>query len=622
MAVPGTAGKVLMVDLDSGTLSVETPDDELYFTYLGGYGLGAYYLYKLQKPGVDPLGPENHLGFFTGLLTATPGITSNRYVVVGKSPKTGTWGDANSGGSFGPAMKGAGFDGVIFRGVSRSPVYLLLRDGKAELLPADEWWGWTCDKVEDAAQELYGPKARSASIGPAGERANLLAGIINDKGRAAARSGLGAVMGAKRVKAIVAVGSGNVPIADPEGLKEAIRRHREFLTQQDGYRVFNQYGTAGITAGAVATGDTPIKNWAGTPEDFPTAPKISDDNVLAIQKKKYACWRCPIGCGGHTIVENGPYKSDTHKPEYETLGSFGAMCLNDNLESINLCNQLCNHYGLDTISTGCTIAFAIECYENGLLTDEETGGLKLNWGHHEAIVEVTRQIGRGEGFGGRVLADGMKRAAERIGRGAEQYAIHVHGEETPMHDPRLNPGLATSYKMDATPGRHTQMGSWTIEGQFAPPGLVTEKIERYKYSGKGAAHARVSNHFHTVSAAGMCLFAWCNLQPEALTDSLKYTTGRDYTLEETVRTGARIAALRIAFNLREGVRNVDIKLPGRMIGSPPLEGGPLAGVTVDVDTQVREYLEAMGWDPETGVPTRETLEQLGLDFVAADLHGS
>jgi len=622
MAVPGTAGKILFVDLDSGQLSVETPDDELYYTYLGGYGLGAYYLYKLQRPGVDPLGPENHLGFFTGLLTATPGITSNRYVVVGKSPKTGTWGDANSGGTFGPAMKAAGFDGVVFRGASARPVYLLLRDGEAELLPADEWWGWTCDKVEDEAQQLYGSKARSASIGPAGERLNLLACIINDKGRAAGRSGLGAVMGSKKLKAIVAVGSGNVPIADPDGLKEAIRRHREFMIQQEGYRVFNQYGTSGITAGAVATGDTPIKNWAGAPEDFPTAAKISDDSVLAIQKKKYACWRCPIGCGGHTTVENGPYKSETHKPEYETLGTFGAMCLNDNLESINLCNQLCNQYGLDTISTGCTIAFAIECYENGILTDEDTGGLKLTWGNHEAIVELTRQIALGEGFGGRMLADGMKKAAERIGKGAEQFAIHVHGEEAPMHDPRLNPGLATSYKMDATPGRHTQMGSWTVEGQFAPPGLVTEQIERYKYSGKGRVHARVSNHFHTVSAAGMCMFAWCNLKPEALTDSLKYTTGREYTLEEVTETGARIAALRIAFNLREGVRNVDIKLPGRMVGSPPLEKGPLAGVTVDVDTQVREYLEAMGWDTETGVPKRETLEKLGLDFVAADLHGS
>ncbi len=620
MAVPGTMGKILMVDLTSGEISVETPSDEVYQTYLGGYGLGAYYLFRLQKPGVDPLGPDNHLGFFAGLLTGTPGITSNRYTVVAKSPKTGTWGDANSGGTFGPAMKRAGFDGVIFKGASKTPVYLLLQDGKAELRPAGEWWGLDSHEVEDKTQELFGKTARSACIGPAGERLSLLSCVINDKGRAAGRSGLGAVMGSKRLKAIIAAGEAEITIADPEGMKTAISAHRDFLKGQDLYKFFHQYGTAGMTAGACASGDTPIKNWGGVPEDFPTASKISDDSVMAIEKKKYACWRCPIGCGGLTAVDEGRYASNTHKPEYETLGAFGTMCLNDNLESINLCNELCNRYGLDTISVGCTVAFAIECFENGLLTTNETGGIELTWGNHEAIVEVTRQIAEGQGFGAKFLGDGAKVAAERIGRGAEQYAIHVQGEELPMHDPRLNPGLATSYKMDATPGRHTQMSAWTAEASFSPPGLVTEEFDKYNYSGKGPIHARVSNNFHTTAAAGLCMFAWCSLKPECLTDSLKYATGRGYSLEDVDRMGARIAALRMAFNIREGVRNIDFEVPGRMIGSPPLEGGPLEGVSVDIDLQIREYLQAMGWDEETGAPKRETLEDLGLDFVAAELH--
>jgi len=618
--VPGTMGKVLMVDLSTQEISVETPSDDLYLTYLGGYGLGAYYLYNLQEPGVDPLGPENHLGFFTGLLTGVPGITSNRYVVVAKSPKTGTWGDANSGGSFGPAMKRAGFDSVIVKGVSDKPVYLLLRDGQAELIAADEWWGWDTHQVEDKTQELYGKSARSACIGPPGERMHLLSCIINDKGRAAGRSGLGAVMGSKKLKAIVAVGDADIPIADPEGMKQSMAGHREFMREQPFFSVLAEHGTSGLTAAACATGDTPIKNWGGVPADFPTAEKISDDQVTALQKRKWGCWKCPIVCGGLTEVEEGEYQSDTHKPEYETLGAFGTMCLNDHVDSINLCNEYCNRYGLDTIGTGCTVAFAVECYENGILTKGDTGGLELTWGNHEAIAEVTRQIATGEGFGGKVLSDGAKMAAERIGNGAEQYAIHVSGEELPMHDPRLNPGLATSYKMDATPGRHTQMSAWTAEGQFAPPGLLASEIEQRQVEGKGQVYRVVSAHYHVASAAGMCMFAWCNLKPDVLTDSLKYTTGENFTLDEVQQMGDRIAALRTAFNLREGFRNIDLEVPGRAIGSPPLKDGPLEGVTVDIETQVRDYLEAMGWDTETGVPTRETLQGLGLDFVVADLH--
>jgi aldehyde:ferredoxin oxidoreductase len=612
-------GKILMVDLTNQTISAETPSDEVYLTYLGGYGLGAYYLYKVQKPGVDPLGPDNHLGFLTGILTGTPALSGNRYFVVGKSPKTGTWGDANSGGDFGPIMKSAGFDAVFFRGISPKPVYLLLRNGQARLLQAGAWWGLDTNDLEDRVHAEYGPKAQAACIGPAGERMSLLAAVINNKGRAAGRSGLGAVMGSKRLKAIVAVGDAPVTMANPEALKQVVVKQREFMKEQGMYKVLHQYGTAGITAGACLSGDSPIKNWGGVPDDFPTVKKISDDEVMSIQLKKYACWRCAIGCGGETAVGHGPFKSHNHKPEYETLGAFGTMCLNDNLASINACNEICNRFGLDTISTGCTVAFAIECYENGILTDADTGGLKLKWGNADAIVALTRQIAEATGFG-KVLADGAKKGAERIGRGAEKYAIHVQGEEVPMHDPRLNPGLATSYKMDATPARHTQLSAWTAEAQFAPPGLVTEPVDRYKVDGKGRMYRLVADHHHAATSAGLCMFAWVCLPPTALPEVLGAVTGKTYTVDEIERIGARITTLRTAFNLREGVRNVDIKLPGRIVGSPPLEAGPLKGVTVDIDRQVRDYLDAMGWDTTTGVPRKDTLVDLGLDFVAADLH--
>ncbi len=620
MSLPAAMGKILWVDLTTGQTRIERPGDELYLSYLGGYGLGAYYLYKTQKPRVDPLGPENTLGLLSGLLTGTGGITSNRYVVVAKSPKTGGWGDANSGGTFGPAVKGAGLDGIFFTGRSERPIYLLVRNGRAELLPAEDWWGLDTTETDDRARRLHGPQARTACIGPAGEKLSLLSGIINEKGRAAARSGLGAVMGSKNLKAVVLCDGGReVPVADPQGMSEAMDRHREFLKSSRRWAVMRQYGTCGSMAGLAIKGDTPTKNWSGTAQlDFPTVGKISDDAVIGLEYKKYACWRCPMGCGGLTRVENGPFACEGHKPEYETLGAFGSMCLNDNLQSIHLCNELCNRAGLDTIGTGATLAFAIECYENGLISLEDTGGIELRWGNARAIVQLTRLIGRREGFGA-VLADGVRKAAQRIGRGAEQYAVHVGGEELPMHDPRLLPGAATSYKMDATPGRHTQVSTWISELGAGPPDLIEQPQPQHHYPGKGKAHVTINNYFHVGQSAGLCMFVLLTLRPDFVTDSLTHATGHSFSLDDVLTTGARIAALRTAFNLREGIRNVELEVPRRVLGDPPLKHGPTAGRTVDLDAQVEDYLEAMGWDPKSGVPRQNTLRKLGLDFVTGDL---
>ena len=621
MAVPGTAGRILLVDLTTKTTRIERPDDEIYLTYLGGYGLGAYYLYRMQPPGADPLGPDNTLGFFTGLLTGTEGITTNRFIVVAKSPKTGGWGDANSGGHFGPVMKAAGLDGILLTGASPTPVYLLYRDGRAELVPADDLWGLDTAETDDRLRTLYGPNCRAAVIGPAGEAMSLLAGIVGEKHRIAARSGLGAVMGSKRLKAVVLVGDAKtrVPVADRDGYRHSMKGHMEFLKTRPRWDVLHGYGTSGSMAGLTRKGDTPVKNWSGTAEvDFPTVDKISDDAVLAIERKKYACWRCPIACGGLTEVTDGPFASAGHKPEYETLGAFGSMCLNDDLGSIHLANEICNRAGLDTIGTGGTVAFAIECFENGLVGPEATGGIELRWGNAEAIVELTRLIARREGFGA-VLADGAKKAAERIGKAAGQYAIHVGGEELAMHDPRFVPGIATSYQMDATPGRHTQISSWIAEMGTGPPGLVEQPLPPGHYPGKGKAHMTIHNYFHVAQSAGMCMFAALTLKPDALTDSLTYVTGRPFTLDDVLVRGARIAALRMAFNVREGVRNIELPVPDRVLGRPPLETGPTAGRTVDLDAQVQDYLKAAGWDTRTGAPTKETLLKLGLDFVAEDL---
>ena len=619
MALKGVMGKVLFVDLGSGQVTAETPADEVYQKYIGGYGLGAYMLFTRQPGGVDPMGPEAMLGLLTGPLTGTRAITGNRFVMVGKSPKTGTWGDANCGGKLGPTLKWAGIDGVFFKGISERPVIFVVENGEGRLEDAEQVWGLDTNQTERQLQARFGRHSQVASIGPAGERKSLLACVINELGRAAGRSGLGAVMGAKRLKAVVAVGKGDVPVADPDRMNRLRKEHMALQKDHNFYKVLSTFGTSGITAGSAEGGDSPLKNWKGTAQDFPTVTKISDESVVAIQEKKYGCWLCPIACGGHVKVQQGKYAGlEGHKPEYETLAAFGSMTLSDDLPSIARVNNICNEYGMDTISTGCTVAFAFECYEQGVISKEDTGGLELTWGNAEAMVALTEQIAKAEGFG-KVLGDGMKVAAERIGKGAGQYAMHCHGEELPMHDPRLNPGIASSFTLDATPGRHTQGGAWFQEAEFAPANLPYAPVERYEYSGKAECHRVLSSFLHVVNAAGQCMFGACTIESRALPEFLSAALGKEISLDEVLQIGDRIAALRVAFNVREGVMPRDVTLPRRVLGSPPLEAGQTEGVTVDLETQQREYLEYVGWEVETGKPKKETVRRLGLDFVAEQI---
>ena len=620
MAVKGFLGRLLFVDLGKGTCNEEQPSEKILKKYLGGYGLGAYILYTRQKAKVDPLGPQALLGFLSGPLSGTNAITGNRYTVVGKSPKTGTWGDANSGGTFATPMKQAGFDGVFFSGISDKPVYFLIDDGKYELRDASGLWGKDTSEVDDILREEFGTKVGIACIGPVGERANLLAAIINDKGRAAGRSGLGAVMGSKKLKAIVVRGSKEVPVADAALLESTRQEALAYMRKQPFFATVHKYGTAGVTASSTAMGDTPMRNWQIPPGPDFHVENLSDDAVLSSQRKRFACWRCPIGCGGMVEVDSPEYKAKGHKPEYETLGAFGNMCGNDNYESIVKLNDICNRAGMDSISAGCTMAFACECFDRGIITREDTGGLDLSWGNHRDIVKLLEQVAAGEGFG-KLLADGAQKAAERIGKGSQEYVMAIRGEELPMHDPRCWPSLGVSYIMDASPGRHTQGGAWFAEAKFHTEGLPIDPIDdRYKYTGKGHACRVLSAFEHVINSGGLCMFAGLTMHARHLPPFFNAVMGSDYTLDDLLQIGDRIATLRIAFNLREGLRNIDFELPERVLGNPPLQSGPTANVTVDNRSQLRDYLEAMGWDPQTGVPTRQTLERLGLDLVAKDLY--
>ncbi|NQT52395.1 aldehyde ferredoxin oxidoreductase, partial [bacterium] len=534
MAVPGTMGKIASVSLSNGTVQIEQPDDELYLRYLGGYGLGAHYLYTRMEAGADPLGPANLLGFFAGPLTGTPAICGNRFQVVAKSPKTGGFGDANCGGNFGPYLKFAGLDGVLIGGVSEEPVYLVLANGQVEVKSAADLWGLAVDETEAKLKEIYGSDTAIASIGPMGEAMNLLACIMNDRDRAAGRSGLGAVMGSKKLKAIVACKTTEIPLADEARMKAERAQHIATMKDESSpfnglYGLFSTFGTSGLTAGAVAAGDCPVKNWSGTVEDFGTAAKISDEAVKDIQYKRYGCWHCPLSCGGFVKTQYKGEEIDAGKPEYETLGAFGAMLLVDDLAAICKANDLCNLNGIDTISTGCTVAFAYECYEKGIITTEETGGLELTWGNAEAMVALVEQIIAREGFGA-VLADGAKVAAERIGNGAEDCAMQIGGTEIPMHDPRLCPGIATSYRLDATPGRHTQFSAWAAEAGFPVVGLEDRYAgwtpeAKYDYTGKAKAHRIQSALMHVINAEGCCMFGSVCLPASGQVDFLNGAMG-------------------------------------------------------------------------------------------------
>ena len=630
----GYMGKILFVNLSTREIKMETPDEKLYRDFVGGYGVGARIIFSRQRAGVDPLGLENTLGFMTGPLTGTDFPFGTRYtVVVGKSPLTGGWGDANSGGDFGPYLKFSGYDGVFFTGVSEKPVHLFIKEGKAELRDAIHLWGKDTVETEDILKKDLGKEVRVACIGPAGERLSLISSVINNKGRAAARSGVGAVMGSKKLKAIAVIGTSQVPVADKEKVKNL--RKKLLGEFRETANLFKRFGTAGIAAQFIATGECPIKNWSGVgSRDLPDAGLISDESVINLQERKYGCYRCPISCGGHMKAGTGEYKYEAgaHKPEYETLGAFGGMCLNSNLESIIMANDLCNRYGIDTISAGATIAFAMECYEKGIITQKDTGGIELTWGNHKAVVAMTEKIAKREGLGD-VLADGVKVAAERINKGAEKYAIHIHGQEPAMHDPRSTPSFATVYQSDATPGRHMQgscahfeMGTFE-DFEFPHFGIKIPHVERpafkHTYTGKGKWEALFRNHSHLGNTSGACLIA--DLGPGMVTPVdtipifLSVITGWQFSPEEILRIGERISAIRQAINVREGLMPKDFKMPGRTVGDPPLKEGPTANITVDVNTMVVEYYKAMDWDLETGKPSKKKLLELGLEDVAQEL---
>ena len=618
LAEKGFTGKFLNVNLTTGEISVERPDESLYRRYLGGYGIGARMLWDRVPVGVDPLGPGNMLGMFAGLLTGTP-LFGQRWQVVCKSPLTGGWGDANCGGDFGGMMKLAGWDGFMFFGKAEKPVYLVIEDDKFELRDATDQWGQLAIDNEMMLKQRHGKKASVANIGPAGETLSLISGVCNDHGRLAARSGVGAVMGSKNLKSVVVVTDRKVIAQTPETIKMLRANLDDFVKPLKDF--FHTFGTTGITAGSALNGDSPVKNWGGVGiVDFPNAKDIDGGSTINPKmEKSYGCWRCPMACGAESVEstnEKYPYPRHTHRPEYEAMGAFGTMNLMADPDALIYLNHLCNQYGFDVISAGGAVSMAIECYETGILTKEDTDGLELRWGGADAIVEMVHQMGQRRGIGA-VFADGVKVAGEKLGRGSEAHAMHIGGQELPMHDPKLQPEYHTTYKLDPTPGRHTQ---YEVNKRIGT--VPAAPADRNVYSGRGEHHKGASEYMHVVNSGGMCQFVMMAANTSNIPEWFNAVTGWDMNLDEIMEVGERISNLRMAYEVREGGNPRKRAVPTRVSGhtTEATHAGPLQGVVLDTETLEKEFLAACDWDTETCKPSAAKLNALGLKEVAEALH--
>jgi len=616
----GYSGKLLWVDLSQKRTWTEDLDEQLVRQFIGGVGLGVRILLSEQKPGVDPFGPENIIGFMPGLFGGTDVPSASRLTVVSKSPLTGGWGDASVGGFAAYNIRRAGYDGVMVKGIAEQPLYLLIDNDRVELRDAGNLWGLdTFETTDQIHREVGSDKFETLCIGPAGEKKSLIAAIIAEKERAAGRSGMAAVMGAKKLKAVAIRGSKKVPVADEARFKVL---RKDFLKAlQDPAKMFIQGlkkgGTAANTEALIAMGAGPIKNWSllGAESLPENSPKYGAW-INGMKVGTHTCSKCPVACKG--VIE---FRGDKHpRPEYETIVGFGALSLNLDVDSVVEANLICNQYGIDTISASGTVAFAIDCFENSVIDITQTKGLKLLWGETEAILELLRQIGKREGFGD-IVADGVKMASHRLGPASEAYAVHVHGQELAYHDPRLFPARGTAYFCDPTPGRHTTFiaGVMTeLKQSLGPdPQFKMEEVEVRDFGSKRKPYGFASRFEQVTASTGMCKFVMMS-GALPLIDFINALTGWDFSLDEMLLTGERIQSARQLFNIREGIQPVDFRLPERV--SKPAETGPFKHVSIDFSELRKQYYDAMNWDVETGYPKRDRMRELGMTSLLANVY--
>ncbi|MBK8420038.1 aldehyde ferredoxin oxidoreductase family protein [Candidatus Villigracilis saccharophilus] len=599
--------KILRVNLTTKKVTQEDVDPKIARDYLGGRGWAIHYLYKEMDPMADPLSPENKLIFATGPLTATPAPTGNRYMVVTKSPLTGALAHSNSGGEFPTWMKRTGFDMYIFEGKSSEPVYLFVNEDQIEVRSAAHVWGKDTHETTDILKAETSADARVACIGPAGENLALMAAIMNDKHRAAARSGVGAVMGSKNLKAVVAMGNKNPPLFDPEGMRalsvDTSKNVGADVKKGSNMRI---YGTSYVPQVTNTLGILPTRNFLqGTFEHVNNIDGDALKNQYLIRHTP--CYRCPLSCGRLTEVPDGKYKGKGEGPEYETISSLGTGCGVSDLAALLKANYLCNEYGMDTITTGMTIAAAMEMYEKGYIS-EEIIGMPLKFGDHDAMIAMIKLMAYREGFGND-LAMGSYRLAEKYGH--PEIAVTTRKQEFPGYDPRGSQGMGLLYATSNKGASHME-GDVAYEEVFGVP----VKENPLTTEGKPELVKHFEDSFALMDSSGLCVFVAIRyafnkdrmILPERLAEMMNLSTGANYTPQEALKAAERVYNLERMFLLKAG--STEDTLPHRMLHEP-LPDGPAKGMVVELDKMLPEFYKLRGWD-EKGVPTKEKLEELGL----------
>jgi aldehyde:ferredoxin oxidoreductase len=608
----GYAGKILKIDLSSKRIGVENLDEEMARNYIGGSGLAAGIIYHKTLPQVNPLAPENLLVFMTGPFTSTNIPTSGRHAIASKSPLTGIWGEADVGGSWGIGLKRAGYDGIEIMGAAEKPVYLWVHDEEAEIREAQDLWGVDTYRVEALLKEKTNEKASVACIGPAGESLVKFATIMHNgrNARAAGRCGLGAVIGSKKLKGIVVSGRKKAGVAHKEKLRKAIKEIVPKMRELT--KFMKEYGTSGSTEVLEKIGDMPIKNWLQG--RWPQGAK----NLSGITMRKtifsghYACKTCPIACGKEVKITQGKYRGvEGAAAEYETVGTLGTLCLVDDLEAVSMANQLCNQYGIDTISTGGAIAFAMEAYEKGLITLGDLDNLELRWGNAEAMVEMVRRIGERQGLG-RLLGEGVRRAAEEIGGTTSEFAMHVKGLELPAHDPRAFYSLALAYATSNRGACHLQAYSHPLEGWITMPDLgYPDCLPPHTEEGKAILVAKLQDLMCMFDSLKICKYAlYGGVRAHHLTEYLNLVTDWGLDLTEFMKIGERIFNLKRLYNIKGGISRKDDTLPSRLLTRPRTDHGA-TGNLPHLGKMLNEYYSYRGWSEE-GIPLDDKIRELGL----------
>jgi aldehyde:ferredoxin oxidoreductase len=623
------SGNLLRVDLAKQTTRTERVSEDVLRKYLGGRGIGAKLLFEELRPGIDPLGPENKLVFAVGPITGAPFGGNSRFTVMAKSPLTGGWGEASGGGFWGAELRFAGIYAVMFENVAEKPVYLWIKDDHAEVRAADHLWGK--DPIETIAgvkKEVGEEGAHIATIGLAGENKVKYACVIADVRYAAGRCGMGAVMGSKNLKAVAVRGSSRiVPMADKQGFADLKKKHAEQSWSGAGKLMFDS-GEDGGLDDLNASGRLPTKGFQrGT---FEHADDITGETMTKTMLiGRQTCFACRNSC--YRVVKDDPeygVESRWGGPEYESVAALGSLCMVGDLRAICKANQLCNKFTLDTISTGVVVAFAMECYEKGLLTQKDTDGLDLTWGNHAAEAELIEKIAARDGIGD-LLAEGVARAAKKIGKGSERFALTIKGQELPMHEPRGKKGVALSYAISNRGACHLQMvehdDAWESPANMAPEIGLVKPADRLDTSIDKVRIVKVTEDWKTVVDS----LTLCQVDsfpagptPWVIYGIVNSVTGWNIPPAELIEIGERTFNLCRAFNVREGFTRKDDTLPERL--SEPLPDGPYKGSRVsneELQSMLDNYYQIRGWDRETGIPTSEKLRALGLDFAADELRG-